>query len=197
VTLRLHRPRALACGLVLIALVAACGGSTPTTPPAGTGAGLATSPPANSTPSGNGTATQGPGAGATVDPCALLTTADIEAVTGHETTSSTAGPQGGVFPSGCLWELVGERPLIPPTIALGVMATGGKDFYDRNFKALNAVFEPIDGLGDVAVDADFGTVHVVSGDVFFQVQYIGDLGGDDNTAKATELARTVIVNLGR
>ncbi len=194
-TLRRFGSRSLIPGLVLVTLVAACGGSAPTTGPAGTSAGLASSPPANGTPAGNGTATQGPGTGVTVDPCGLLTAADIQAATGQETTSSVAGPQGGVFPSGCLWELVGDRPMIPPSFALGVLARGGKDFYDRNFKALNAQFEPIDGLGDVAVDAGSGTVHVVSGDVFFQVQYLGDLGGADNTAKATELARKVLANL--
>ncbi len=189
-TLPLHRRLTPILALVLAALLAACGGTSATAGPAGTGSNAAATPP------GAGPTTQLPGGGETVDACALLTAAEIEAATGLETTSSTAGPQGGVFPAGCLWELVGERPLIPPTIALGVMGTGGKDFYDRNFKALNAVYQPIDGLGDVAVDADFGSVHVVSGDVFFQVQYIGDLGGDDNTAKATEIARKVVANLG-
>jgi hypothetical protein len=187
---RIDRRRSLTGAFVLAALVAACGGTPATTGPVGTGSGPVPTAP------GGGTITQAPVGGETVDACALLTAADIEAVTGHETKSSAAGPQGGVFASGCLWELVGERPLQPPTISLGVMRPGGKDFYDRNFAALDAQYPRIDGLGDVAVDADFGAIHVVSGDAFFQVQYLGDGGGDDNTTKATELARKVVANLG-
>ena len=92
----------------------------------------------------------------------------------------TPGPQAGVFASGCEWELVDEDAMVPPTISLGVMQPGGKDYYDRYFADMNdnAGYKPIDGLGDIAVDADFGAVHVVSGDAFFQVQYIGGrLGG--------------------
>lgn len=188
--LRLRRRHSLVWALAIASLVAACGGTTPTTGPTGTAPGLATTSP------GGGTATQAPDQGGTVDACALLTTADIEAVTGLQTKSRAPGPQGGVFESGCLWELIGERPLLPPTISLGVMRPGGREFYDRNFAAMDAGYQPIAGLGDVAVDADFGAVHVVSGDTFFQVQYIGDGGGDDNTARATELARKVVANLG-
>ena len=183
-------------GILTTLVLAACGGGTAATSgpggPAATSGGSATQVP-------GGAVTQAPGGGETVDACALLTAADIEAATGLKAKASTPGPQGGIFASGCEWELIDEDAMVPPTISLGVMATGGKDYYDRYFADMNdnAGYPPIEGLGDVAVDADFGTVHVVSGDAFFQVQYIsGSFGGDDSTALATELAHKVVANLG-
>ena len=184
-------------GILTTIVVAACGGGTATT--SGPGGPGPTSGTGTTQAPGNGTSTQAPGGGGTVDACALLTAEDIEAVTGLVASSVEPGPQAGVFASGCLWELVDEDAMVPPTISLGVMTTGGKDYYERYFAPFNedAGYKPIENLGDVAVDADFGAVHVVTGDAFFQVQYIGGgFGSDDSTALATELARWVVINLG-
>jgi hypothetical protein len=182
-------------GLFTTMVLAACGGGTAVTSgpgnPAATSGGSATQAP-------GGAVTQAPGGGETVDACALLTGADIEAVTGLEAQPGLPGPQAGVFASGCLWELADDSAMVPPEISLGVMRPGGKDYYDRYFADMNenAGYKPIEGLGDIGIDADFGAVHVVSGDAFFQVQYLSGATGDDDTGTATELARKVIANLG-
>lgn len=186
-------------GILTALFLAACGGGTAaTTDPGGPGGPGATSG-GSATQAPGGPTTQAPGGGETVDACALLSAADIDAVTGLAASSTTPGPQAGIFPSGCEWALVDEDAIVPPSISLGVMTSGGKAYYDRYFAPFEeeAGYEPIEGLGDVAVDADFGAVHVVAGDAFFQVQYIGgSFGGDDSTALATELARKVVANLG-
>ncbi len=184
-------------GLSSALILAACGGGTAASSgpggPGPTSAGSATQTPGDA-------ATQAPGGGETVDSCPLLTAADIEAVTGLETTSSEPGPQAGIFPSGCEYELVDADSPVPPSIVLGVMRTGGKVYYDTYFAPFNDenAYEAIPGLGDVAVEADFGSVLAVSGDTFIQVQYLGGGfdGNDEDTAMATDLARKVVANLG-
>lgn len=186
----------LTLGILTALVLAACGGGTAATTGPG-GPGATSGVPATQAPGGQ--TTQAPGGGQTVNACALLTAADIEDVTGLAASSTTPGPQAGVFASGCEWALVDEDAIVPPTISLGVMTIGGKDYYDTYFAPFEdgAGYEPIEGLGDVAVDADFGAVHVVAGDAFFQVQYIGGgFGDDDSTTLATELARKVVANLG-
>jgi hypothetical protein len=184
-------------GILTTLVLAACGGGTAAT--SGPGGPGATSGGSTTQGPGGGTTTQAPGGGETVDACALLTAAEIEDVTGLVANTGLPGPQAGVFASGCLWELIDEDSMVPPSFTLGVMTTGGKDYYDTYFAPFNdeAGYEPIEGLGDIAVDADFGAVHVVSGDAFFQVQYIGGgFGPDDSTTLATELAKRVVANLG-
>lgn len=186
------RRRSIVVATITTILLAACGGGTATSGPGGPGATSGT--PATQAP-GGGAVTQAPDQ--TVDACALLTAADIEAGTGLAAKPGLSGPQGGIFPSGCLWELVDDDSIVPPEVTLGVISPGGRDYYDRYFAGLgDPGYEPIEGLGDLAVDAQFGAVLVVSGDVFFQVQYIGGGFGDDDTAVATKLSRKVIANLG-
>lgn len=184
-------------GLATTLLVAACGGGNPATSGP---AGVPTLPGGAATQAPGGGPTQAPGGGETVDVCALLTAEDIQDVTGDEIASSAAGPQAGVFPTGCEWVLIDGEAIVPPSISLGVMKTGGRDYYDRYFAPFNEEggYEPIDGLGDEAVDAAAGAVLVVSGDTFLQVQYLGGGFGssDEDTALATELARKVVANLG-
>jgi hypothetical protein len=190
-----NRRLPIVIGILTTLLLAACGGGTAATGgpggPGATGGGGATQAP------GGGTSTQPPGGGATVDACALLAEPDIEAVTGNETESSTAGSQFGIFASGCEWKLVDADAIVPPTIALGVMTTGGRDYYDKYFAPFNAEYgyEAIEGLGEEAVDAD-GSVLVVSGDAFFNLQYLGGGFGGDDAAVATDLAEKVVANLG-
>ena len=171
---------------------AACGGGAATTAaPGGATQGAVATQGTAATQSTGGQATQQPGGGgATVDACALLTDDDIKAVTGLAVSKKTAGPQGGVFPSGCLWELAGKG-VVPPNIALGILTVGGKSFYDTNFKPFqneqNAT--PVTGVGDEAVDVGFGVIQAVSGDAFFNLQYIGE--GDHEI----ELSKRVVANL--
>lgn len=190
------RRRSIALATLTTLLLAACGGGTvATSGPGGprvTGAGTATQGP------GGGPSTQAPGGGETVDGCTLLTEADIRDVTGFDTTSSTSGPQFGIFPSGCEWELIDDESIVPPSIGLGVMTTGGRAYYDQYFAPFNEEYgyEAIEGLGDEAVEDDTGAVLVVSGDAFFNLQYLGGGFGGDDTAISTELARKVVANLG-
>ncbi len=177
--------------------LAACGGGTAATSgpggPAATNAGGVTEAPGVA-------ATQAAGPGETVDACALLTAAEIEDVTGLATASTLPGPQGGIFDFGCLWELVDDNAMVPPSISFGIMKTGGRAYYDQYFAPFNAEndYPAIEGLGDEAVEADAGAVHVVAGDTFFQVQYLGGGfgGADDDTRMATELAKKIVATLG-
>jgi hypothetical protein len=184
-------------GLFCALLLAACGGGSAAT--SGPGGPVATSG-GSATQAPGGGATRAPGGGDSVDACPLLTAADIEAVTGLATSSAEPGPQAGIFPSGCEYELVDEDAVVPPSIVLGVIRTGGKEYYETYFAPFSEEndYVAIEGLGDLAVDADFGSVLAVSGDTFFQVQYLGGgLGtGDEDTALAAELARKVVANLG-
>lgn len=83
------------------------------------------------------------------------------------------------------------------TRTLGVMTSGGKDYYKRYFAPLNQEngYDAIAGVGDEAVDGGMSDVLVVSGDAFFNLQYLGM--GSDDTDLATELAKNVVANLGR
>lgn len=183
-----------ALGLLAALALAGCGGGGPGGS-AGPGATQAPGGGAVTPVPGGAAATQGPGADATVDACSLLTEADIEAVTGATVDATTSGPQFGIFESGCEWNLSNDEAMVPPTIALGVLPSGGSAYYETYFEPFNAEYgyEAVDGVGDVAVDAEAGSLLVVSGDVFFNIQYIG-LTADD-TAIATELAKKVVANL--
>ena len=187
--------RNLPIAILATVLLAACGGGAgATTPPAGAtaGAGQATQVPAGAT-----TAPQGPGGDATVDACKYLTDADIKAVTELETKPAVKGPQFGVFASACAWDLIAPDVMVPPSIALGIIPSGGKSNYDTYFGPFydQLGFEPLEGLGDKAADAGGGSVLVLVGDILFQVQYISLR--DTDTAIATELAKKVIANLGK
>lgn len=188
--------------LAVIALVlAACGGGTgATTAPAasmGSGGGGGGGQAATQAP-GGGAATQalGGGAGAT-DACTLLTADDIEDVTGLTIASSAKAPNFSIFASACGWELADDDAMVPPSVALGILAGGGRAAYDSIIAPVadDSGYEPIDGLGDVAMDAGGGSVIVVSGDTAFQLQYLAFK--DTDVRFATELARKVLANLGR
>ena len=201
------RPLRRAGAVCVLALVAvsggACGGSGatpagPTERPQATEAGQRTDPaftfgPPTGLP---GTVTLPPGGGVG-DPCALLTDADVSSVIpGARIESSDPAPDGGLypFPEGCAWTLSDASSMVPPQVIVGVMATGGRAYYDTYFAPFNAEngFTAIEGLGDDAVDAGASTVMVVAGDTFFSTQYLGGFGDDDHEV---ELARKVLANL--
>jgi hypothetical protein len=193
-----RHPTRFSVGLSTVAvstalLLAACGGGPGATGPAGP---AGTSGPGGPSTQAPGGATQAPG-GATIDACALLTEADIEEVTGNTVDAVTPGPQMGIFQSGCDWDLIDDDAMVPPEIVIGVHPSGGRDYYARYFEPFNegAGYEPIENLGDTAVDAEAGAVLVVAGDVFFNLQYIGLT--QDDTEIAAELARKVVANLSR
>lgn len=176
------RTRLLALAATTAVAIAACGGAATTSAPGGGGA---TQPAGATQSTGGGVPTQQPGGGQTVDACSLLTAEDIKAVTGYAIDKAVPGPQGGVFASGCEWGLIAENEIIPPSIVLGIMTTGGKAFYDQFF----APFEnadgnkPISGLGDKAIDVGASTVQVIKGDAFFNLQYLGKQDLEEELAK--------------
>ena len=188
-----HRRSLAILGLSTSLLVAACGGGGAATSgpggPAATGGGPATQAP-------DGVATQAPGGAQTVDACTLLSDAEIEEVTGNKVASKEPAMQSGLLDAGCHWVLENADSLVPPEINLEVMFEGGLDYYKRYFEPFNAEYgyEAIEGVGDIAVDADFGSILVVSGDAFFDLQDLA-FGSEKNNAEA--LARKVVANLGR
>lgn len=179
----MDRPRRFLAilGLSTAFLVAACGGGATTT--AGPGAPGATS---------GGTATQAPGGGATIDPCALLTDEDIKAATGFSPIRETAGPTMGIFEVGCEWELDNEGG-VPWSIVLGVRPEGGRDYYDSFFAPPVGEGEVLEGVGDDALQSDIGDVNAVKGDTMFSVSYIEF---PTRNEVAVELAKAVARNLG-
>ena len=171
--------------------IAACGGAATTSGPGGQGgatqgpAGAATQAPAN-----GGSTQQPANGGPSVDACAFLTAADIKAVTGYDVARTTPGAQAGIFQDGCEWELVAPDEIVPPSIALGILTTGGKDYYAKYMKPYNDEQgnTPV-AVGDEAVDAGFGVIMGVKGDAFFNLQYLGE---DDHEL---ELAKKLVAHL--
>jgi hypothetical protein len=184
------RARFLALAATAAVAIAACSGAATTSGPGGPGATTAGADPTQA-PVG-GQTTQAPPAGPAVDACALLTDEDIKAVTGYAVAKKTPGPQGGLMgdSSGCLWDLTANE-IIPPSIALGVISTGGKSYYEQYFKPFNAGagYELLPGVGDEVWDAGSGVIQGVKGDVFFNLQY---LGKDDHQL---ELAKTFLTHI--
>lgn len=157
--------------------LAACGGATPTAAPT-SAAGNPTQPPANTT----------------IDACALLSDADITELTGATVDTKDPGAQAGIFPAGCRWVLKADNAIVPPEIILGIMASGGRDYYDKYFKPFNNEQdnEPIPNLGDEAVTGIADVAMVVAGDVLYQVQWLGQ-----QQDLEVEIARKVAENLAR
>ena len=168
----------------VLALAACGGGAAATGGPGGTSAPGGTTPPV-------GQATQPAGGGSTVDACKLLTADDIKAVTGYAVSKATPTAANMVFASGCEWELVASNEIVPPSIVLGIMTSGGKAYYDTYFKPYNDEQgnKPIANLGDEAVDVGFSAVMVVKGDNLFNLQYLGQ---KDHEA---ELAKKLVAHL--
>jgi hypothetical protein len=127
---RFVRRRLLATVVFGAILVGGCGGATVTTAPSLAGP-VATS--------------SGAPAGFSGDPCTLLTDAEVTAATGLPVVSKQAGPQMGLFNTGCDWE-VGAPNQVPWSVQLGVMASGGRSYYDQYFARSRARRSPASAM---------------------------------------------------
>lgn len=143
-------PRLLLAVVVGAGMVAACSGSG--TPAPGSGEPAAT-PPAQSAAPGE---TQAPTGSATVDVCALLSVADITAITGKETTTEAAPPTEDWSAGECWWNGENFNPRFgvtvgtPASIAKSTSPTA-KEQYDLSKLAFGGANpDVISGLGDEA-----------------------------------------------
>lgn len=195
------RRRSTAAFVLLGALLlAGCGAA-----PAGSSGSGGTIGPDTTIAPGGGPSTQGPGGGGTAGPgtsiastaaCDVLTAENIAAIAGASIVTTVPAQQLGLFEHGCLYELRDDATSATTTINLGLVATGGRAYYDAEVAPSNAAngFNPLPGLGDVAVTTRPGGVMVLAGDALLSVQYFGPTGPDQ--AVAIELARQVLANLG-
>ena len=98
-----------------------------------------------------------------VDPCALVATADIAAITGQ--TVDGPKPQGSGI---CGWQIAGRFAL-----TIQYNETGQAGF--NNAKSLTQGVKPVSGIGDAAFvfvsAAGFDAVHVVKHDHYFVITY--------------------------
>ena len=140
----------IACGGAAPAGTAQPGGSTPSV--ASVPTPLATLPtPVAALPTPIAALPTQPGApqGQAFDACSLLSDAEVEQITGGSVATRTDAPVQGIYDNGCAWEL--EK--VPGEVAgwsieLGVIAPGGRDFYDDVLSPYAA--GPVPGIGDVA-----------------------------------------------
>src|SRR5262245_14055910 len=165
--------------------------------PAAGGAGTTAVPATDGTGS---TAVGDPVKGNPVDPCSLLTSAEVSSALGVPVNDPVPGPQGNLpNPLGqrtCTWS-TSESP--PRSLAVSVVTTqsaslggaSGGDYTARKLfddtKPLAEGVEPITGLGD---DAFFGAVagmqvSVVKGDVYLSVTVPFGTSDADATAVRT------------
>jgi hypothetical protein len=156
--------------LVTIALLAVAGCASGAGGTAPTGSQAA----AGSSTSVDGGASQGqatPPVGQVLDACSLLTDAEILQVTGSAVVSKEPGDPTGVLGDGCDWKLDIGSEIVAPEVALGVMSSGGRAYFDTYF--LPYATEPVSGLGDEAIRDDATSLMAVKGDVLVSVQVVG------------------------
>jgi hypothetical protein len=156
--LRAAAPLTLA---VLALMAAACsGGAAPTGRP-GVSPGSAVQTPS----SGTGDRS----AGLPMEPCSLLTDAEIVTATGFPVVSKKEGPQLGIFPAGCTWEIDSGQSVTFKVI-VGALAPGGRSYYDKYFGPFGDT--PISGIGDVALKRGKDGYMAVKGDTLIDLEYI-------------------------
>lgn len=133
------------------------------------------------------------GGGAAGDPCDLLTDQDIKDITGYAATGKESTPRGGLWSAQCLWTVAGQGD-VPAALTLTIKSPGGRANWDQYMIPIQGEFTPIEGLGDAAFGKVHWPTHVLLGDTYFSVQYVGfpDPEGPMNT----DLARRVAENLG-
>ena len=171
---------------LLFTLVAACGGSPTATGPAGTGATPASTNagPASSAPTGGLTTRAPTGPTSIAAPCTLLTAADIEQATGFEPIRQAPTTAPGDLPVGCEWELDGPAD-VPAAIVIGVRSPGGRGLSFSEG-------DPIQGLGDQAVQSEAAVVESIKGDTFVSVTY---MEFPERAEVTVELARLIMAKV--
>ena len=97
----------------------------------------------------------------------------------------------GTFELGCEWEL-DNAGAASWSITVGVMPTGGRDFYDRYIAPPVGEGDVIDGIGDDALQSEVGDVTAVKGDTSFSVLYIEFPTRDE---VAVQLAKAIAAKL--
>ena len=183
--------RLLLCGLVIGALVG-CGGNSGGAPTA-VGSG-----PIGARPSvirvGTSSAPGG-GPAASIDSCALLSDAEIEAATGQRVTERTPSTLTQVFSSVCDIELDGGGFL-----TVSVLPTGGRAMYETSFEPFIGdsenppLDEAVEGLGDKAGIQGDDDIMVLKDDVLFDIFYIA-FGQQGKAATIRYLAERVLAKL--
>jgi hypothetical protein len=187
--------KTLCAGAVLAVMTVACSAMVPaatpgapgvpgrTPAPGGSAAPDAPSgrPPVSVPPIPGGVPTTGPAApGANIDSCALLTDAELMSGTGHAVVSRAPSTLTRVFPSVCDIELdVGS-------LTVSVMSVGGRSMYETSFEPFigqdSFLDRALEGLGDKAGMAGDDDIMVLSGDVLFDLFYLGSTRPDTEVA---------------
>jgi hypothetical protein len=180
-------PGGIAAGLGIALLLAACGGSAgDTTSSAANDNDSASDAPASSAANDNDSASDAPaGSGAgLVDPCSLLTTAEIEAATGFPATAP-----GGDFDYSCTWELETGETDAPRTVSV-LLFGPSRELFELQISGA----EPVSGLGEEAAwRPSLAVLYVLDGQHGFSVQVA--LLSVDQLPIATELAKDVLARL--
>jgi hypothetical protein len=101
----------------------------------------------------------------TVDPCALITVAEANAVTGVKTLPPEAA---GDPPSRCVWATPTSGAIGQVEIDVG---DGAKKTYDIDLTVLKHKFTPVAGLGDEGYAED-GTVFFRQGDTWVAIHIV-------------------------
>ena len=196
--------------------LAACAEGSASQPAA---ASVASSPPAASTPAAPVASTPAAPAASTdagsgqaaidAQACELLSDADIVEETTWGVDTVEQGPVQGVFENGCNWVLAGGTSgMVPASITLGVMAPGGREYYDTfivpfmeengdepllnydNGRSFSAPY-----IDDGLVGSLSGTAMAVQDDVLVSIQWV-DRGGEE-TSMALEVLSRALFNLSR
>jgi len=167
-------PRLLLAIVVGAATVAACSGGGTATPGSGTAKPGSSEPAATSpAPSAAPGETEAPAGSATVDVCALLSIADVTAITGKETTTETGVPTEDWSAGECWWNGESFNPRFavsvgtPASIAKSTSPTA-KEQYDLSKLAFGGASpDLVSGVGDEAVFGG-GFVFAYKGGTFVQ-----------------------------
>lgn len=166
---RSRRLPALLPAIVVLVVAGACGGAATGTASARPG----TDAPDAATPGAPTTVPEGPtgsGAGRAIDPCALLTDAQIEATTGFPALSHERVGGDGLGTPGCRWELDSGTPGLTWGISLDVVDPGGRRYYDA-FVVNDETFTPLPELGAAAGINELGIINAVDADTLVTLYY--------------------------
>lgn len=173
----------LAASIASVIIVACSGAPATFVPPAD---GTAGSPGGNQGQPGQ--------VASSLDSCAVLSDAEIEAATGESVVErKTSALRPDVFPSICDIELDGGGSL-----TVSVRASGGRSMYENSFEPFigqdSYLEEAVDGLGDKAGRAGNDTLMVLKDDVLFDIQFI-EFGRRDRLTVVRYLAEVILAKL--